>query len=457
MHNKSSLSVATEVIPRVDPFKYLKPVGLPFTYLFSFSLVIFMAQPWAFDIFTVPIQVLSIWLLFAWGILFRMSLLKKRLSIFSLWQWLMILLLAGTILLRSVLDGTDMIRLAQLITGVMIALLGSLVFQTNKGRKTLLTILSAGAVVSGSFAILQSFDFGTWLWESTKYIDRGYVYGSTGLEYTPVSFGYSLVGIGMVIVGSWVVYLRDRVKVIPLSVTTAFFFSLIIIISLIVGNSRSSLFGLSLGMVFIMFGKRMSPPLRGRGTDQKFQSAVSSRAAYFVLVGYAFLFMFAGLLLYVFTMREISVFQDVRLIATWQAYLPVIWQNPWGVPGGVNLAESIDQAGMSQDISMLQRKGNMVIAPHHFLLTTGITYGVVAMLALLVLYLTALWKGYRSLLLFHRSGQMVEALWVTLLISANLAVIGHSWFHNASIAMGEMRNWLWLGLLLTVSKFPKET
>jgi len=155
-----------------------------------------------------------------------------------------------------------------------------------------------------------------------------------------------------------------------------------------------------------------------------------------------------GLAVFIFTRENSKIFQDPRvLFTTWQAYLPVIWRNPFGIPNAVTYLEALDNPTTYEFVDALSNARGKIVAPHNLFLTTGVSFGPLAALALGVLYWTALRNGRSSLVTLYRMGHIGNALWVLCLLAANIAIITHSWFHNASIGMGEMRNWLWLGLL----------
>lgn len=424
----------------------LREFGPLFSRLFALGLVLFMMQPWSPRVSIFPLQVLLIWVLFSWAALFRGAALKHTLGIFSTTQWLIVLTLAGAIFVRSVLDGANIERFGQLATGVAIALLGAVVFQSERGRRILLTGLSLGATLSCCIAMLQYFNFAPWVWQATKYAHVGYIYGSTGLENNPVAFSYSVIGAGVVLVSSWLLRWRAGIRTVSTPSGLAFFSGFAIIAGLVVSNSRSGLLGLTLGIIVVTVWGRIPRASHKPLPDSNptFGPAVALHTLFFGLMA---LMLLIGLTMYAVRVRESSVLADVRFLKTWQAYLPVIWRNPLGLPGDADMMLAMREAGTLAHASALAKTGGGVIDPHNFLLTTGIAYGPVAAVALCLLYSSALRDARRSFISLRRSGRARQALWVVLLTAANVAILGHSWFHNASIAMGEMRNWLWLGLL----------
>lgn len=432
-------------------------LGFPATWLFSISLVLFMMQPWAPKINAIPLHVFLIWLLFAWIGLFRGSSLKRLLLIFSPIQQLAIFVLAASIFIRSVLDGWDMMRFAQFTTGVMIALLGALAGQSNRERKILLISLGIGMLASCTVAILQYIDLSPGLWQKTRYAGIGYIYGSSGLESYPVSFSYSILGISMISVGLWLIHWRYRIRIFSISLFWLFFFNFIIFVSLAVANSRSGLLGIISGILVIMLlGKfKQKKTLYPNIVDSNLSNSnhhkriIQFRA---LTMHTVVLILIISLITYIAMVRETAISHDARIFSTYRSYIPIILTNPMGLPGGASTIETLEEAGSSFGV-LLERTGGKMIAPHNLFLTTGVAYGPFAAIALFLLYASALHMGKKAFIASRNSGNVMEASWILLMLSVNIAIIAHSWFHNASIAMGEMRNWFWFGFLLSSVKF----
>ena len=424
------------------------------TRFFALSLFLLVIQPWSPRVSIFPFHILLIWFLFAIFFLFRSSLLKKRLSLFSSLQWISISILIISIFLRSSLDGWEIERVGQFITGIMIAILGSQSFQNEQGRKTVITALALGVTISSAFAILQYFNFAPWLWQASKYTGKG-ITDSTGLENNPVAFAYSIVGFGTFLLGSWLLRRRPNKNIVSFPSGVVFIFSSIIIIGLILSNSRSGLFGLSLGIALVLYGRNFIKTQRQLIQTKSNISSVSvNYTNRVVFTGYIALLATIGLTIYAVTAKDTGVFRDIRIGATWQFYIPYIWHNPLGMPNGINMVQALRELSLADNLSLILTETGIIISPHNLLLTTGISYGPLAMLALAVLYITALYDSRRAFLALKHAKDSTAASWILLLIAVNVSIIAHSWFHNASIAIGEMRNWLWLGLLLTVARTP---
>ena len=409
-----------------------------------------MMQPWVPEVYSIPLHVLIIWLLLVITLIVNFRLIIHGLTIFSIVHWSAILILGVSILVRSALDDWDFLRFIQLLTGIIIAIFGGIVFQNQKARRIILISLSLGVVVSCTIAVLQYFEISHWLWQKSKYARVGYVYGSTGMENCPVSFSYSILGIGMTLISIWLIQWRHKIKLINIRGTFLFLSNLIVLIGLIVSNSRSGLLGIAVGILVTVGCSRKVRHKINRTEEVKKKEYIEKKYHYlklhsFMTVLFATMIV-SGLIYFSVTARNATIIQDARIFASYEVYLPVILNNPLGIPKNVSKIDVFEDIGSSY--SEIQEKlGGSVIAPHNLFLTTGVTFGPVAAVALFILYFSALYQGRHTFNLLLRTNLISEAFWILILVSANICIITHSWFHNANLAIGEMRNWLWLGML----------
>jgi len=454
--NAGTKASSDEPVIGMDSPIYLRVNGLASLIIwpFSIALAFFVCQPWAPDVFGVPIQVILVWSCFLWVIMFHPSSLVRTGMIFSPFQWILISLLVGSAFLRAYLDGWQAIRLIQICTGLMIAVLGSMIFRTRRGRRAMFGTLALSAVASSSFAIMQYIDFAPWLWELTRYSQVGsYVYGSTGMEGTPVSFSFSVLGIGVVLASSWLLFNYESVKLLFLPTGIQFLCCAIIAAGLLFSKSRSGLLGFTVGVVVILLitstaflreRRQMTSddPSESRGKRTR-RGPLRSVIRFIILVSLTGAIVCTGI-------SQEEVFSDMRILTNWKAYLPIVLTHPVGLPGNIDLTETLGQINTNDSIQQMERSSSRVLAPHNIILSTGITLGPLAAAALVALYGSCLIMGIRGLRAFRSAGHKGEAFWISVFLAVNIAIITHSWFHNASIAMGEMRNWLWVGLLQTV-------
>lgn len=434
VRNSEFLLTAHRTGERRYPSAVRSPLPLPLVLLLGVALALFVNQAWSADIGPVPIQAVLVWLIAAWLFLFRGSKMFRALSVFSPAQKIAIVALAGSALLRGMLDDWNMLRVAQILTGVMLALLAVVFFRDTRGRRMLFISLTLAAATSSTVAILQWLDLSPELWQRSVYSNVGYfTYGATGLEETPVPYAYSVVGIGAVLVAGWMLAGNRLPRWLPFSPGFAFLFSAVIFVGLLASQSRSGLLGLVIGTGILALGARR----------------LKLRTVIPLLIAVALGSIALG---YVLTIREVAVLEDHRLFATWIVYIPTMFEFPLGRPAFVSLDDLLYQA--YADASAVPEIAQSLltwqtIAPHNLFLTTGMAYGPLAVLALLFLYASMLGGGLKSVRYYAEKGDVVSAVWVLVFIAANVAVLVHSWFHNASIAVGEMRSWLWVGLLLS--------
>jgi hypothetical protein len=405
---------------------------LPLLLLFGACLVLFTAQAWSTEIGSVPVQVLLVWVILAWLLAFRGRTLRDALSIFSPWQRMALVILLGSAFIRGALDGWSLLRATQMLTGIVLALLAVVFFGDARGRKMLFLALTFGAATSSVVAVLQWFDWMPALWQNSVYSEVArFTHGATGLEATPVSFAYSVVPVGVVLMAGWMLARNRLPRLLPFSPAIAFLLSMIVFAGLVASRSRSGLLGLAFGVAVLVVGagylKLKSIPL-----------------PILIVLG-------GALLAYIFSARETPLGEDFRLFSNWRIYAPAMLDFPLGRPEFMTWEEVLYQAYYDSTynpvIGQVYTMGG-VAPPHNFLLATGMAYGAMAALALFFLYASTFVGGVKSLRRFAERGDVVSATWVLILMSAILAVVVHSWFHNAGIALGEMRNWLWLGLLL---------
>lgn len=415
--------------------------SLPFLMIlvFAMALVLFVNQVWSVEISGVPIQVFLVWIVAVWLFLFRGQAFVCSLFIFSPWQKVAIATLIGFAFLRGMLDGGNILRTAQIMTGIAIALEAAVIFHDARGRNMIFIAQAFAAVASSVVAVLQWLNLSPELWQKSVYSYAGYyTYGATGLEATPVPYAYSVVGIGVILMAGWMLAGKRLKQWLSFSPILAFLFSGIVVVGLIASRSRSGLLGLIIGTGIIVIGARS---LRLKSLPLPIWIAIGGAA-----------------LGYVLTVRESPLFEDLRLMETWITYVPILFAFPLGRPDFLAWDDLIYEA-YSDSIYLpasVQSFMGQVIAPHNLFLTTGMAYGPLAMVALFILYASMLFNGLKVFRRMAHDGDIQLAVWVLVLIAANVAVLIHSWFHNASIAVGEMRSWLWVGLLLSQARIATE-
>ena len=418
--------------------------------IFCFSLILFIAQSISIDVVGIPVQILLILSLLCWFIVFRLELLIGSLKLYSPIQLISVCLIAIPIFIHSLIT-RDYSVFGQLVIGFVIACLSIQIFNNKPNRNILLYSVSIMVILSSIMAILQFLDLSPYLWAHTKYANIGYyTYGSTGFENSPVSFIYSSLGIVTIILASLVFSWRNRIKLLPYSYYSLHIISIITILGYFSSNSRAGIMSLLIS-VFIglflveIFNKFKPPTLKVIMNDYKVNK-------YWIMVLW-WLFIIIGvcIFIYVIGIHNVSAFDDPRaLFKNWSDFIPIIYRRPFGLITDANLV-NINNDYYFPYYGNIMSEIN-IFKPHNLFLTTGIYYGIPAALGLLFLYLSIFINGLKAIKRAFYRGNIVDGYWIISLFIANLAIFVYSWFHNASIAMGEMRNWLWLGLIIWESR-----
>ena len=107
----------------------------PVLWLLGVALMLFTVQPWSVEVAEIPLQVILIWILTGWLMLFRTQLFARTLLLFSPFQWSMIVVLGIAIFLRSTLDGWEMLRFIQFLTGLLIAFCTCALFKHEQTQR----------------------------------------------------------------------------------------------------------------------------------------------------------------------------------------------------------------------------------------------------------------------------------------------------------------------------------
>ncbi len=288
----------------------------PVLWLLGVALMLFTVQPWSVEVAEIPLQVILIWILAGWLILFRTQLFARTLLLFSPFQWSLIVVLGVAIFLRSALDGWEMLRFIQFLTGLLIAFCNCALFKHEKTQKVIFYALALAGAISGAVAVLQLPGYASWTWERTVYmtLHGGWKIGApTGLEASPVAFPFSMLGIGVVLLFSWIIQRRTDIVLVRISPLPALVMLFAIFTGLLVTQSRSGILSVVGGILLLMVGTRR--------LSLKFLPIATVLAAT-VCVAYA-------------QFVKDGTGQDARLGATWAALGPY-----YGISHSENLRDS---------------------------------------------------------------------------------------------------------------------
>ena len=122
--------------------------------------------------------------------------------------------------------------------------------------------------------------------------------------------------------------------------------------------------------------------------------------------------------------------------------MPVILEYPLGIP-----AEIYDKRDSYAGEALNQvYRGNAGYDPHNIFLTIALFYGFFAVFGLFAFYIVTIVQAYLGLKRYGKNAVREDVILLVLAIGAISALLVHSWFHNASILLGEMRGWIWFGL-----------
>ena len=411
--------------------------------------MLYTVQPWSIRIGSMPLQVLLVWGLFIWLLATRSRSFMHVCAAFGPFMMTMIAVLILSILYRTIVDGGEYKRFYQLLTGIAIATISALLINDRKNRKYFFYPLLLAATMSAVVAILQSMGRMDITWSRTAYY-LSPVKTPSGLEYYPVAFAYSIVPVAVLSLAAGIHDLRNRKAAVgfahPLVMIAC---ALILGLGIYVSESRSGSLGIVLGFLASIYLVK------------------KSRRKY---IGYAVILGAAALSVLVFVLVVLATnlgikshfadklentLNDQRVTGTWSIFLPVIIERPMGILADERNVNKIEVKIGSRKTVKEAIMENSGYDPHNFVLTTMFFYGIPAGLSLLFVYLTVIYRGMRAgrELLIHTENQDQEALLLLFLVAANVSLIVHGWYHNANLAMGEMRGWFWVGSVMGLAYF----
>ena len=132
---------------------------------------------------------------------------------------------------------------------------------------------------------------------------------------------------------------------------------------------------------------------------------------------------------------------DERLDGSWHIFFPVLFDYPLGVPAEIYVGR--DSFGGGSVNQAYREFGGY--DPHNIFMTAALFYGVISAISLLAFFVVTVTQAYKCLKNYGKRAYREDVILLSLVIGAIAALITHSWFHNASILMGEMRGWIWFG------------
>ena len=413
-------------------------------YVFACVLFLYTVQPWSFRLGAMPLQVLLVWLLFGWAMLAKPSLV---LTVFKAYGPVIISLMIVIILsvsFRIVSDGSDFLRLFQVLTGIIVSVISAIFINDEKHRKIFFYALFLAAILSGFVAVMQYIGRLSFTWARTVY-HLTYVKIPSGLESFPVALSYSVIGtLVLLLVLSLYGFRNKSIKVKRIIPIIGLAGAGIVILGVLVSQSRSGILGVGLALI--------ASVLLIKKTRKKYirLSTVSVILTLMVFVWLSFGTPSND-------SKYTNVLEDGRISGAWSVFIPLITHEPLGIPGYTGSDFTSTRITTGSEVSVNKAlKANKGYDPHNFILTTMLFYGIPAGLSLLFIYVVVIYKGIHALkIIVRRTPDNINSVLLIALVSANIALVIHAWFHNANLVMGEMRGWFWLGGVLGLAYFNK--
>ncbi len=396
----------------------------------------FVAQPWLFNYYAyygVPIQIYLLLFLSMCGVFVgAYSNIKK---IFTTTEWVAVFTIIVSVLAHGLLDGNGVSiesfrNTTRVMSGVLIALLAGAIVLDRKNWNFAIKLLAIAAAATAAVAILQELGVAEWSRQVTVYALYPIGKPATGLDSSPVTYSYSILGISIIIGCSSFARIFLGVKTQNSFVTFVYAFIVCgIVLGIVFAESRSGFLGFVVGFfAFFLFTRRAT--LMG---------------AVIPLVLVVLAFMAVSMVFSEFeTKRQGGVTKDARLVQTWSTFMPIIMDYPLGLP--VDSETLRKSPHMSEyQTARLAFARNGWYDPHNIFMTTAVSFGVPAAVAQIWLYFSVVWRAIRVRPPAIGNRRSPEWIVVKALAAANIAIFIHSWFHNPNLATVEMRNWFWVG------------
>ena len=422
--------------PAGTPYAELRaslPVRLAFV-LFTLSFVGFMAQG-AAGFLTGPLEnripvPVHLLLVYAAALLVMLDARARRVLLMGRYGRVPVVGAVVVMLTLGLREGIfamtelESKRLFQIFSGCVIYLFAFVLVRNAKYTRRLLSTLFVMTCLSAVLSMVEVVLNVRMPW-SLYAKTRGASFGG-GLETFPVSFAYAVLA--PCVIAGISVLCRPRGGWMPgrflSSVTLALGTT-----GLIVSASRSGLMGLAVGCFAGLL-------LHGRHRLRTLQMVGVPATSVLVVL---------GPMLAARVLKE-PVLEDVRLYGTWVTYLPLVIMHPLGVSLEESVTDKVFDAqaelGLRVDQTVVSEA--LAIAPHNAFLTAGVEFGWAAVFVLALIYFSCWRHGRRALRLAPDPGPRVL---VAALLACIPALLVHMSFHNASLLQGEMRNWLYLGML----------
>jgi hypothetical protein len=406
--------------------------------LIAMALFLFTIQPWSVQYYEVPLQVILVWLSLAVLILFG-NRIRHAVALFSRYQWTYLSIIAVSIGYQLSADPAATLRLYQFVTGVILAIIVFVLSADVKARIFLVQVVLVSVLLSTAVVFLQAIGMADWSWKGTLYASTLQKMPS-GLESFPVSYSYSVIGVASFVIAAGLSAKRYRIlRGLRGSSTILFMLWAFVFLGVSMAQSRSGALGMLAGILI---------------------ATVLFRSAKIPVIGKTLVYGITLVFLVLIIGYQTTILDQIsnkvegsniegRLTGTWSSFVPAILQHPFGVPEEQVLAAKERALNGFSPRNELEKaywmnQGNH---PHNWFLTAAINYGITAAICLALFIVSLYAKGIRYLH-SQRVGRLnADGVYIVGCLAALTALLVHSWFHNASLVLGEMRGWIWVGLI----------
>lgn len=391
-------------------------------FLFFFSIIGFFSQglvDYFWGNLIVPPQVILVYISFFF-LLFSSNL--NLISIRFLTIPLLILAIIVFIEIKAFSNISSIIRSIHLFTGIIIAIISHHIALKRKWMIILIHLIFFMVCLNAFAGLYEVFWDNILPW--SVYYQTNYKNICVGFEYSPVTLGYMLVApctIAFILSFSGINQGIHKIF--------TFLTFILGVIVLFYTGSRSAILGLLVGA------------LAG--------SAMLIQKKYFIryIIAYALITIGIISLPFVSYQLKLKITEDNRFGVNIKEFLPFIIVNPFA---DNNMTKEEMETRIRQDLGIFNINKNQSSlvsyeTPHNSFLLLGKNYGLIPLILSLLFFTILFLKG---LLISNNKALPPDyRLWSNSLLGALLAFFIHSFFHHAGLFIGEMRGWIYVGLL----------
>lgn len=406
---------------------------------------LYVIQPWSPKIAGIPSQVLLVWISFFLVFLFKGNNVKIVLNSIPFFITILISLILGCLINSYINYGRGSSRILQCVTGITIFLLATVCVQKRKSTQTVLLYIASFSCLSGIITFLQPLGLANWTWPRTLYAEATYK-SPSGLEAFPVAYSYSILPITIICIMPLFFNLSNNSQKFFSQHNKLQILGIPPALGIIIAQSRSALLAIFISIIFLYFITKEAKNIK--------------KKTFFLILTLMIIFLSLPEKQSPepnsINQKMQGIENDGRLNTNWINFLPIIINKPLGI-GEVEYDWTKQRLNYSSDpIINYAYRINAGYAPHNFILTTSLFYGLPAALSVLLIYLITLTKSISLSLSLNKLKLYTHSYLILLVSLSNFSILIHSLFHNANIVMGEMRCWFWIGLNLGMIYYFKK-